>query len=194
MITQPLTVFSEEEQLFAASVREFAEAEIKPFVREMDAQGKLKPEIISKCFDLGLMSIEPPEVYGGAGGTIFMACLAIEELARIDPSLSVFVDVQNTRRQQCAAALGQRRAETEIFAKAGDRHRWRVCAERSQFPAPMLSPCRPRATESGDHYLLNGRKLWITNALEAGVFILFATLDPSKGYKGITAFIVEKDL
>jgi len=191
LTTQPLTVFSEEERLFAASVREFAEAEIKPYVREMDAQGKLKPEIISKCFELGLMSIEPPEAFGGAGGTIFMACLAIEELARIDPSVSVFVDVQNTLVNNALLRWGSEGQKQKYLQKlATDTVGAYALSEASSGSDAFA--LQTRATESGDHYVLNGRKLWITNGLEAGVFILFASLDPSKGYKGITAFIVEK--
>ncbi len=186
-----LTMLSEEEKLFAASVRQFAEAEIKPYVREMDEQGKFKPEIIRQCFELGLMGIEPAEKYGGAGGSFFMACLAIEELARVDPSVSVFVDVQNTlvlnallrwateeQKQKYIPRLVKESAGAYALSEAG-----------SGSDAFAL---QTRATDKGDHYLLNGRKLWITNALEADIFILFATVDPAKGYKGITAFIVEK--
>ena len=188
----PLTVLTEEESLFAASVREFAEAEIKPYVREMDAQGQLRPEIIKKCFELGLMSIEPPEKYGGAGGSFFMACLAIEELARVDPSVSVFVDVNNTLVLNAFSRWGTEEQKLEYMQRlARDTVGAYALSEASSGSDAFA--LQTRATDKGDYYLLNGRKLWITNALEAGIFLLFANVDPSKGYKGITAFIVEKD-
>jgi alkylation response protein AidB-like acyl-CoA dehydrogenase len=192
LATTPLTVLSDEENLFAASVRAFAEAEVKPYVREMDEKQKLRPEIISKCFELGLMGIEPGEEYGGAGGSFFMACLAIEELARVDASLSVCVDVNNTLVINAFLNYG-----TDAQKK---KYITRLCADT--VGAYALSEAgsgsdafalQTKAEDKGDHYLLNGRKLWITNGNEAGIFIVFANLDPSKGYKGITALIVEKD-
>ncbi|MEY3283304.1 MAG: hypothetical protein RIR86_1317 [Acidobacteriota bacterium] len=191
LVTQPLTVLSEEESLFAASVREFAEAEIKPYIREMDEAQKLRPEILAKCFELGLMGIEPGEEYGGSGGTFFMACLAIEELARVDPAVSVCVDVNNTLVINAFVN----------YASAGLRERYlpRLCQET--IGAYCLSEAgsgsdafalQTRAEDLGAHYRLNGRKMWITNGNEAGIFIVFANLDPAKGYKGITAFVVEK--
>jgi alkylation response protein AidB-like acyl-CoA dehydrogenase len=188
----PLTVLTEEERLFAASVREFAEAEIRPYVREMDAQGKLRREIIAKCFELGLMSIEPPEIYGGAGGSFFMACLAIEELARVDASVSVFVDVNNTLVLNAFSRWGTEEQKLEYMPRlARDTVGAYALSEASSGSDAFA--LQTRAADKGDYYQLNGRKLWITNALEAGIFLLFANVDPSKGYKGITAFIVEKD-
>ena len=190
-VPQPLTVLNEEEQMFAASVREFAEAEVKPYVREMDEQQKMKPEIIQKCFELGLMGIEPGDEYGGSGGTFFMACVAIEELARVDASLSVMVDVNNTLTINAFLNYG-----TEALRK---KYLTRLCTDT--VGAYCLSEAgsgsdafalQTRAEDKGDHYLLNGRKLWITNGNEAGIFIVFANLDPSKGYRGITAFVVER--
>jgi len=191
-LIQPLTVLSEEERLFAASVREFAEAEIRPYVREMDEQGKLRPEVISKCFELGLMSIEPPENYGGAGGSFFMACLAIEELARVDPSVSVFVDVNNTLVLNAFLRWGTEEQKQKYMPRLAKDTVGAYALSEAGSGSDAFA-LQTRATEKGDHYLLQGRKLWITNALEAGLFVLFANLDPSKGYKGITAFIVEKD-
>lgn len=188
----PLTLLTEEERLFAASVREFAEAEIKPFVREMDAQGKLKQEIIDQCFALGLMSIEPPEIYGGCGGSFFMACLAIEELARVDPSVSVFVDVNNTLVLNALTRWGTEDQKMHYMRRlAKDTVGAYALSEASSGSDAFA--LQTRATDQGDYYSLNGRKLWITNSLEANLFLLFATVDPAKGYKGITAFIVEKD-
>ncbi len=191
-IINALTTFTEEEQLFANSVREFAEAEIKPYVREMDAAGKLRPEILSKAFELGLMGIEVPDEYGGSGGTFFMACVAIEELARVDASVSVCVDVNNTLVAN--AFLN--------YSTEAQKKKYLPMLSTTTVGAYALSEAasgsdafalQTKAEDKGDHYVLNGRKLWITNGNEAGIFIVFATLDPSKGYKGITAFIVEKD-
>jgi alkylation response protein AidB-like acyl-CoA dehydrogenase len=191
-IINALTTFTEEEQLLANTVREFAEAEIKPYVREMDAAGKMRPEIISKAFELGLMGIEVPEEYGGSGGTFFMACVAIEELARVDASVSVCVDVNNTLVTN--AFLN--------YSTEAQKKKYLPMLSTNTVGAYALSEAgsgsdafalQTKAEDQGEHYVLNGRKLWITNGNEAGIFIVFATIDPSKGYKGITAFIVEKD-
>lgn len=189
---QALTQLTEEERLFASSVREFAEAEIKPYVREMDAEGRLKPEIIQKCFELGLMSIEPPEQYGGSGGTFFMACLAIEELARVDPSVSVFVDVNNTLVLNAFMRWGTEEQKQKFMPRLAKDTVGAYALSEAASGSDAFA-LQTRAVDAGDHYLLNGRKLWITNSLEAGLFLLFANVDPAKGYKGITAFIVEKD-
>jgi len=189
---QPLTILTDEENLFAASVREFAEAEIRPYVRQMDEEGKLRPEIISKCFELGLMSIEPAETYGGAGGSFFMACLAIEELARVDPSVSVFVDVNNTLVLNALLRWGSEEQKRKYMPRLAVDTVGAYALSEAGSGSDAFA-LQTRAVDAGDHYVLNGRKLWITNAREAGLFVLFATVDPSKGYKGITAFLVEKD-
>lgn len=189
---QALTLLTEEERLFAASVREFAEAEIKPWVREMDAEGRLRPEIIEKCFELGLMSIEPSEEYGGSGGTFFMACLAIEELARVDPSVSVFVDVNNTLVLNAFMRWGTEEQKQKYMPRLAKDTVGAYALSEAASGSDAFA-LQTRAVDHGDHYLINGRKLWITNSLEAGLFLLFANVDPGKGYKGITAFIVEKD-
>jgi alkylation response protein AidB-like acyl-CoA dehydrogenase len=191
-VAQPLTVLSEEERLFAASVREFAEAEIRPYVREMDEKQKIRPEIISKCFELGLMGIEPGEEYGGGGGSFFMACLAIEELARVDASISVCVDVNNTLTINAFLNYGTEAQKKKYITRLATDTVGAYCLSEAGSGSDAFA-MTTRAEDKGDHYLLNGRKLWITNGNEAGIFIVFANLDPSKGYKGITAFIVEKD-
>lgn len=191
-IISALTTFSEEEQLFASSVREFAEAEIKPYVREMDAAGKMRPEIISKAFELGLMGIEVPDEYGGSGGTFFMACIAIEELARVDASVSVCVDVNNTLVANAFLNYGTE-AQRKKYLQMLSTNTVGAYALSEAASGSDAFALQTKAEDKGDHYLLNGRKLWITNGNEAGIFIVFATLDPSKGYKGITAFVVEKD-
>ncbi|MBK6724991.1 MAG: acyl-CoA dehydrogenase [Acidobacteria bacterium] len=186
-----LTVLSEEEELFRASVREFAEGEVRPRVEQMEHASKLDADLIKQCFELGLMAIESPEEYGGAGSTIFNAILAIEEIARVDASLSVFVDVHNT-------------LVTNAFMRWGNddlKKKYLTQMAMSKVGAFALSEAssgsdafalKTRAIDKGDHYELNGQKLWITNGNEAEIFIVFATIDPEAGYKGITAFIVEK--
>jgi alkylation response protein AidB-like acyl-CoA dehydrogenase len=186
-----LTVLSEEEDLFRASVREFAEGEVRPRVEAMEHASKLDPDLIKQCFELGLMAIESPEEYGGAGSTIFNAIIAIEEIARVDASLSVFVDVHNT-------------LVTNAFMRwANDdlKRKYLTQMATSKVGAFALSEAssgsdafalKTRAVDRGGHYELNGQKLWITNGNEAEIFIVFATIDPEAGYKGITAFIVEK--
>jgi alkylation response protein AidB-like acyl-CoA dehydrogenase len=188
---QPLTVLSDEEKLFAASVREFAEAEIKPFVREMDEKQKIRPEIIDKCFELGLMGIEPEEGFGGSGGSFFMACLAIEELARIDPSISVCVDVNNTLVINAFLNYGTDVQKTRYVTRLCKDTVGAYCLSEAGSGSDAFA-LTTRAEEKSDHFLINGRKLWITNGNEAGIFVVFANVDPSKGYKGITAFIIEK--
>ncbi len=191
IVAQPLTVLSEEERLFAASVREFAEAEVKPYVREMDEKQKMRPEIINKCFELGLMGIEPGEEYGGSGGSFFMACLAIEELARVDASLSVMVDVNNTLTINAFLNYGTEALKKKYITRLSTDTVGAYCLSEAGSGSDAFA-MQTRAEDKGDHYLLNGRKMWITNGNEAGIFIVFANLDPSKGYKGITAFVVEK--
>lgn len=189
--TAGLTVLTEEEELFRASVREFAEGEVRPRVEAMEHSSKLDPDLIKQCFELGLMAIESPEEYGGAGSTIFNAIVAIEELARVDASLSVFVDVHNTlvtnafmrwatdeQKKKYLPQMAESRVGAYALSEAG-----------SGSDAFAL---KTKAADKGDHYELSGQKLWITNGNEAEIFIVFATIDPSAGYKGITAFIVEK--
>ena len=192
MTVQPLTILSEEEKLFRASVREFAEAEIKPYVREMDEKQKIRPEIIQKCFELGLMGIEPGEEYGGGGGSFFMACLAIEELARVDPSISVCVDVNNTLTINAFLNYGTEAQKKKYISRLATDTVGAYCLSEAGSGSDAFA-MQTKAEDKGDHYLINGRKMWITNGNEAGIFIVFANADPSKGYKGITAFIVERD-
>jgi alkylation response protein AidB-like acyl-CoA dehydrogenase len=192
LLVQPLTVLSEEERLFRASVREFAEAEIKPYVREMDEKQKIRPEIIQKCFELGLMGIEPGEEYGGSGGSFFMACMAIEELARVDPSISVCVDVNNTLTINAFLNYGTEAQKKKYITRLATDTVGAYCLSEAGSGSDAFA-MQTKAEDKGDHYLINGRKLWITNGNEAGLFIVFANADPGKGYKGVTAFIVERD-
>lgn len=192
LLVQPLTVLSEEERMFRASVREFAEAEIKPHVREMDEKQKIRPEIIQKCFDLGLMGIEAGEEYGGSAGSFFMACLAIEELARVDPSLSVCVDVNNTLTINAFLNYGTEVQKKKYITRLATDTVGAYCLSEAGSGSDAFA-MQTRAEDKGDHYLINGRKMWITNGNEAGIFIVFANADSSKGYRGITAFIVERN-
>ena len=187
----PLTLLSEDEQLFRATVRQFAQENIAPLVRTMDEQQHFHPELIPQLFNLGLMGIEIPIEYGGSGGTFFEAILAVEEISAVDPSVGVLIDVQNTL---CINALlrwatpEQKKAYLPRLATdTVGAYALSEAGSGSDAFALQL-----RAEKRGDSYLLNGQKLWITNALEAGLFIVFATLDPNAGYKGITAFLVDK--
>ncbi len=192
-IINPLTSLTKEEQLFARDVvRKFAEAEIKPYVHEMDAASQMRPEIIQKAFELGLMGIEVPIEYEGSGGTFFMACLAIEELARVDPSVSVCVDVNNTLVCNAFINYGQEAQKQKYLTRLATDTLGAYALSEGASGSDAFA-LQTKAEDKGDHYLLNGRKMWITNSKEAGIFIVFANLDLSKGYKGITAFIVEKD-
>ena len=186
-----LTVLSEEEELFRASVREFAEGEVRPRVETMEHASKLDPELIKQCFELGLMAIESPEEYGGAGSTIFNAIIAIEELARVDASVSVFVDVHNTLVTNAFMRWANDDQKKKYMPQlAGDKVGAYALSEAASGSDAFA--LKTRAVDKGDYYELTGQKLWITNGNEAEIFVLFATVDPDAGYKGITAFIVEK--
>ena len=188
----PLSVLSEEENLFRETIREFAETEIAPHVHEMDEAAQINPDIIGKLFGLGLMGIEIPEQYGGAEGTIFLATLAIEELARVDASTAIYVDVHNTLFNNALLRWGN------------DEQKGRYCPRLTTELLGAFALSEPnsgsdafaletRAVQDGDDWLLTGRKFWITSGAEAGIFIVFANVDPGKGYKGITAFLVERE-
>ena len=186
-----LTVLSEEEELFRSAVREFAEGEVRPKVEQMEHASKLDGDLIKQCFDLGLMAIESPEEYGGAGSTIFNAVLAIEELARVDASVSVFVDVHNTLVTNAFMKWGNDEIKKKYLTQLANGKVGAYALSEAASGSDAFA-LRTRAVEKGDHYELNGQKLWITNGNEAEIFLVFATLDPDAGYKGITAFVVEK--
>jgi alkylation response protein AidB-like acyl-CoA dehydrogenase len=186
-----LTQLSEEEAIFAASVRAFAEERLRPLAAEMDRESALRPEVIPWLFEMGLMAIEIPEALGGAGASFFMSILAIEELARVDPSIAVVCDVQNTLVINAVrrwAAPAQRERLFERLA-GGTVGAYALSEAGSGSDAFSLAT---RAEARGDEFLLHGRKLWITNGAEAGLFLVFATVDPGAGYKGITCFLVER--
>ncbi|HEY6272258.1 MAG TPA: acyl-CoA dehydrogenase [Terriglobales bacterium] len=188
---QPLIQLTEDEILFRDNVRQFADRNIRPRVREMDEQGVFAPELIKQFFELGLMGIEVPETYGGAGGKFFDAILAVEEISKVDPSAGVVVDVQNTLVNNALLHWTndeqKRRYLPRMVADTVGAYALSEAGSGSDAFAMQT-----RAQLKGSDYMLNGRKLWITNGKEAGVFILLATIDPAAGYKGVTAFIVEK--
>ena len=189
---QPLTALSEEEKFFQTTVRKFAREQIRPYIREMDEAAVFRKDIIRQFFDMGLMAIEIPEEYGGQGGTFFQAVLAVEELSAVDPSAGVIVDVQNTI---CNNAL-LRWATPEQKSKYLPRLAENTVASYALSEAGSGSDAfamATRAEDCGDHFLVTGRKLWITNAAEAGFFLLFANARPEAGYRGVTAFLIERE-
>src|SRR5882762_11093539 len=189
---RPLTTLSEDEQMFRSSVREFAAGELRPRVEEMDEKGKLDPALIKQCFDLGLMGIETPEEFGGAGATFFTAILAVEELSRIDASVGVFVDVQNTLVNNALIRWGNQQQQEKYLTQLASEKvgAYALSEAGSGYDAFAM---QTRAVDKGDHFILNGQKLWITNGNEAEIFVLFANANPEAGYRGITAFIIEKN-
>src|SRR5215210_1049336 len=189
---RPLTLLGEDEEMFRASVREFAEGELRPRVEEMDEKGKLDPSLIKQCFDLGLMGIETPEEYGGAGANFFTAILAVEELSRVDPSVGVLVDVQNTLVNNALLRWGNPEQKKKYLSELAAARVGAYALSEAGSGSDAFA-LQTRATDEGDHFRLNGRKLWITNGLEAEIFIVFANANPEAGYRGITAFIVEKN-
>ncbi len=189
----PLTALSEEERMFQAATREFAEKEIGQHVAAMDREGVFRPELIAKFFEQGFMGIDVPEAYGGSGGTFFMAILAVEEFSRVDASAGVVIDVQNTLVLNALLRWGTE-AQKQAFLPRLSRDTVGAYALSEAGSGSDAFALETRAQEDGDHYILNGRKLWITNAKEAGLFILFATVNRELGYKGVTAFLVEPSM
>ena len=186
-----LTTLTEEESDFREAIRSFAEAEIKPLVHKMDKEAQMDKDLLKKLFEMGLMGIETPEEHGGAGSSFFMACLAVEEIGRIDGSVSVLVDVQNTLVTNAILRFGNDTVKSKYLPKMASEWIGAYALSESSSGSDAFA-LKLRAEDKGDKYVLNGNKLWITNGNEADVFIVFANLDPSKGYKGITAFMVEK--
>ncbi len=191
-LPSPITTLTPEEQLLQETVRKFARNQIAPLVREMDEAQKMSPAIISQLFDLGLMGIEIPEEYGGVGGSFFSSILAVEEISAVDPAIGVLVDVQNTLTINALLRWGTEAQKKQYLPRmATDTICSYALSEASSGSDAFALTTTSRA--NGDHYILNGRKLWISNAAEAGLFIVFTTINPSAGYKGITAFLVERD-
>jgi len=188
---RPLTTLSEDEQMFRASVREFADGELRPRVEPMEEHAKLDPTLIKQCFELGLMGIETPEEYGGAGASFFTAILAVEELSRVDASVGVLVDVQNTLVNNAFIKWGNEEQKKKYLPQLASEKVGAYALSEAGSGSDAFA-MQTRAVDDGDHYLINGRKLWITNGNEADIFVVFANANPEAGYRGITAFVVEK--
>jgi len=188
----PLTVLSEEELMFQESVRDFAIEKIRPLVHQMDHEAKMSSDLISSFFELGIMGIETPDQFGGAGSTFFTAVLVVEELSHVDASCGVLVDVQNTLVNNAVIRWGNDDQKSKYLAMlARDTVGAYALSEAGSGSDAFGLACK--AEDKGDHWVLNGQKLWITNAAEAGIFIVFANANPDAGYKGITAFLIERD-
>jgi alkylation response protein AidB-like acyl-CoA dehydrogenase len=187
----PLTTLTEDEILFRDNIRQFADEKVRPLVKEMDEKGLFDKDLIHDFFQLGLMGIEIPEQYGGGGAKFFEAILAVEELSRVDASSGVIVDVQNTLVNNALLRWGTEEQKKRYLPKMASEIVGAYALSEAGSGSDAFA-LQTRATFKGSDYVLNGRKLWITNAREAGLFVLFATLDPAAGYKGITAFLIEK--
>ena len=189
----PLTVLSDDEQLLRASVREFAATEVAPLVRQMDEQAEIPRALIDKLFDLGVMGIEIPEALGGAGGHFFLSVLVVEELSKVDPSVALLVDVQNTLVINALLRWGSDDVKARFLPRlaGGTVGAYALSEANSGSDAFALAT---RAVADGGDFVLNGRKLWISNAQEADVFIVFANAAPEAGHRGITAFLVERGM
>jgi alkylation response protein AidB-like acyl-CoA dehydrogenase len=191
-VIPPLTHLNEDEKLFYDTVKEFAVEKIKPHVAQMDRDAVMRPEIPQQCFEMGLMGIHVPEEYGGAGTNFFMSVLAIEALATVDGSAAVIVDVQNTLVNNCFLNWGNEAIKKKYLPLLAESKLGAYAlSEAASGSDAFALECK--AEDKGNHWLLNGQKMWITNAREAEIFIVFANTDFTKGYKGITAFVVEKD-
>jgi short/branched chain acyl-CoA dehydrogenase len=188
----PLTQLSEEEQMFQQSVRDFAVERIRPLVHEMDHDATMSPDLIKSFFELGIMGIEVPEQYGGAGSSFFNAVLVVEELSHVDASCGVLVDVQNTLVNNCLIRWGNEDQKSKYLNLLASETVGAYALSEAGSGSDAFA-LATKAVDGGDHWVLNGQKLWITNAAEAGVFIVFANANPDAGYKGITAFLIERD-
>ena len=187
-----LTMLSEEEAMFRDAIRDFAQAEIQPRAREMEKNARYDESLLESVFEMGLMSIEIPEELGGSGASFFQACLAVEEVSRADAAVGALVDVQNTLFNNAVLRWGTvEQKEAHLSRVARDTVGAYALSEAGSGSDAFALACR--AEPKGDDWVLDGQKLWISNAGEAGLFLIFATVDPSKGYKGITAFIVDRN-
>jgi alkylation response protein AidB-like acyl-CoA dehydrogenase len=186
-----LTTLAEDERLFRDSVYEFADREIRPLVREMDEQAKIPPALIAKLFDLGVMGIEIPESYGGGGASFFHSVLAVEAVSRVDPSIGVLVDVQNTLVINALLRWGSEEIKQRYLPKMAATTIGAYALSEAGSGSDAFAMATRAAERDGD-WIISGRKLWITNGNEANLFIVFANVDPDAGYRGITAFLVER--
>ena len=187
-----LTILTEEEEMFRDAVAGFAEEEVRPRVMEMENAAKIAEDLIPKYFELGLMGIEVPEQYGGAGGSLFMVTLAVEEISKVDASAAILCDVQNTLVNYPITRYGNDDQKSKYLPRLTSDTVGAYALSESGSGSDAFGLVA-RAEQKGDKWILNGQKLWITNGYEAGIYVIFANANPSAGYKGITAFIVERD-
>ena len=188
----PLTVLSEDEQMFRDAVRQFAESEVRPRVHFMDEKQQMDPELIPQVFEMGLMAVEVPEEHGGAGASFFTAALVVEELSRVDASVGVLVDVQNTLVNNAFLRWGSENLKAKYLPQLASERVGAYALSEAGSGSDAFA-LATRAVEADGGFRLTGRKLWITNGAEAEIFIVFANVNPEAGYRGITAFIVERD-
>ncbi len=193
MSIQALTKLSEDEKLFKTEIRKFADSVIAPKVASMDEAEALHPEVLSGLFDMGLLGIEIPPEFGGSGGSFFMACLAVEAISSVDPAIGVVVDVQNTLINNVFKRWANDAQRKKYFPKLATSQVGAYCLTEANSGSDAFA-LKTKASDAGDHYILEGKKIFITNAKEAEIFIVFANINPELGYKGITAFIVERGM
>ena len=191
MSPSPLSVLTDDEAMFRDAVREFAQEQVGPLVREMDEAQRMNPELIPAFFELGLMGIETPEEFGGLGSSFFTSVLVVEELARVDASVAVMVDVQNTLVNNAFLRWGSDGLKAEYLPRLAERSVGAYALSEAGSGSDAFA-LATRATEADGGFRLSGQKMWITSGAEADIFIIFATVDPSAGYRGITAFVVER--
>eukprot|EP00980_Cylindrotheca_fusiformis_P000357 scaffold91_cov127-Cylindrotheca_fusiformis.AAC.17 len=190
----PVTVFTDDEQMIREAVRAWAREELRPVVRDMDNEANLRPEILRSLFEQGLMGMEIPEKYGGSGLSFTSACLAVEEVSRIDPSTSILVDIHNTLTINSLIKWGSDQLKEHWLPRLATDTVSSFClSEEGSGSDAFAMRTTAKASHDGSYFTLNGSKLWISNAMEAGVFLVFANADPTKGYKGITAFMVDSE-
>ena len=192
LATRPLTLLSEEEKLFQTTVRRFAKERIGPHVRAMDEAGAFRKDLLQEMFALGLMGIEIPEEFGGQGGNFFQSVLAVEALAAVDPSAAVIVDVQNTIANNVLLRWGNDDQKRKYLPRLAKDTTASFALSEAGAGSDAFA-LTTRAALKGGHYFITGRKMWITNAAEAGIYLLFANANPDLGYRGITCFIVERE-
>jgi alkylation response protein AidB-like acyl-CoA dehydrogenase len=187
----PLTMLSDEEAMFRDAIATFAEEEVRPRVRQMEREGKIDPALISKFFDMGLMAVEVPEALGGSEGSLMMIALAVEEISKVDPAAAILMDVQNTLVNYPIRTYGSDYIKSTYLPQLA-REKVGAYALSEAVSGSDAFGMESRAEQRGDQWILTGRKLWITNGAEAAIYVVFANANPSAGYKGITAFIIER--
>lgn len=187
-----LTKLTEDEKMLQDAARDFAESVIKPKVQQMDEEAQLDPDLVQQFFEMGLMGVEVPEKYNGSGGSFVMSIVAIEQISRVDASAGVFMDVQNTLVNNAFLNFGGEEIKERYLTQLAEEKVGAYCLSEAGSGSDAFA-LKTSAKEEGDHYILNGSKMWITNAKEADIFLVFANVNPDLGYKGITAFVVEKD-